>query len=162
MASLSLVSLDEKLLWVNTCHSWVYACTPCVFKVCCKYHLLCLEESVRTRFLYISHYKRLVVLVQQTSKQPSNQITSHPLGRHFEHIQLRLRHVWHADCTHRTGRYVMYILREFRKRKWFSWLFQVTMVVCQYFLKGDCRFGDRCRFEHPSGWLELLFLDVTS
>ena len=79
MASLSLVSLNEKLLWVNTCHSWVYACTPCVFKVCCKYHLLCLEESVRTRFLYISHYKRLVVLVQQTSKQPSNQITSHPL-----------------------------------------------------------------------------------
>ena len=29
----------------------------CVFKVCCKYHLLCLEESVRTRFLYISHHK---------------------------------------------------------------------------------------------------------
>lgn len=24
------------------------------------------------------------------------------------------------------------------------------MVVCQYFLKGDCRFGDRCRYEHPS------------
>ncbi|XP_078382304.1 uncharacterized protein LOC144664987 [Oculina patagonica] len=25
------------------------------------------------------------------------------------------------------------------------------MVVCQYFLKGDCRFGDKCRYEHPSG-----------
>lgn len=24
------------------------------------------------------------------------------------------------------------------------------MVVCQYFLKGDCRFGDKCRYEHPS------------
>ena len=156
MASLSLVSLNEKLLWVNTCHSWVYACTPCVFKVCCKYHLLCLEESVRTRFLYISHHK------WSLSNKLVNSYQLKLVGRHFEHIQLRLRHVWHADCTNRTGRYVMYILREFRKRKWFSWLFQVTMVVCQYFLKGDCRFGDRCRYEHPSGWLELLFLNVTS
>ena len=26
-----------------------------------------------------------------------------------------------------------------------------AMVVCQYFQRGDCRFGDRCHFEHPTG-----------
>ena len=26
------------------------------------------------------------------------------------------------------------------------------MVVCQYFLRGTCRFGSNCRNEHPTGW----------
>lgn len=30
------------------------------------------------------------------------------------------------------------------------------MVLCQYFLKGDCRFGDNCRFEHPSAKKETV------
>ena len=21
--------------------------------------------------------------------------------------------------------------------------------VCQYFLRGECRFGDKCKYEHP-------------
>ena len=74
--------------------------TPCVFEVCGKYHLLCLEENVRTRFLYISHYKwslsnKLINIHQIKS-------IATLVRRHFELIQLRLRHVWQADCTHRT------------------------------------------------------------
>ena len=30
------------------------------------------------------------------------------------------------------------------------YILKVQQVVCQYFLKGQCRFGDSCRNEHPA------------
>ena len=40
-----------------------------------------------------------------------------------------------------------------------------AQVVCQYFLRGECKFGDRCRNEHPrttgTQRTNSLFFEVT-
>ncbi|KAJ3711261.1 hypothetical protein DFJ43DRAFT_112159 [Lentinula guzmanii] len=36
-----------------------------------------------------------------------------------------------------------------RNAEWLELDFHLRMVVCNYFLRGQCRFGDKCRNEHP-------------
>ena len=35
------------------------------------------------------------------------------------------------------------------------------MVICKFFMQGNCRYGDNCKFEHPQGGNSGKSLNIT-